>query len=141
MAQPSTGVSFAASGLAYLNSLRVRRGGRWSIAVRDYGGSATNLLPGSSFGPHGHRRPVWRADLFAIVRTDPASGSTTPLQPRLLPAGLRVGRRHRGATRKVSNDPAGGLQAWTRSRGHAEARQGTVVHPLERNVVVDAIRF
>lgn len=68
MAQPSTGASFKASGLAYLDTLRIRRGGRWAIAVRDYNGAATNISPGSSFASPMALDENWRTDLFAIMK-------------------------------------------------------------------------
>ena len=142
MAQPSTGVSFAASGLAYLNSLRVRRGGRWSIAVRDYGGSATNISPGSSFGAPMATDGQWRSDLFAIVKN--ASGQwiyNASSNLGFYPLGF-VSADGIERNPKVSNDPLEGLQALDPIRVDMQKRDKELSFtPLERNLVVDAIRF
>lgn len=142
MAQPSTGVSFAASGLSYLNSLRVRRGGRWSIAVRDYAGSATNISPGSSFAAPLAADGNWRSDLFAIVKN--ASGQwvyNSSANQGFYPLGF-VSPDGIERNPKVSSDPLDGLQSLDPIRVDIQKRDKTVMFtPLERNLVVDALRF
>lgn len=65
MAQPATGVSFKASGLGALQTQRIRRGGNWSLLVRDYDGINTNLSPGV-FGAPMALDGNWRDDLLAV---------------------------------------------------------------------------
>lgn len=142
MPAPATGVSFAASGLAYLNSLRVRRGGRWSIAVRDYAGAATNISPGSSFAAPLAQDGNWRADLFAVVKN--AAGKwvyNTAVNQGFYPMGFI---HPDGIERdpKISSDPLEGLQSLDPIRVDIQKRDKTVAFtPLERNPVVDALRF
>lgn len=142
MPAPATGVSFAASGLAYLNSLRVRRGGRWSVAVRDYNGSATNISPGSSFTAPLAVDGNWRSDLFAIVKN--ASGKwvyNTASNLGFYPMGFI---HPDGIERdpKITSDPLEGLQSLDPIRVDIQKRDKTVAFtPLERNPVVDALRF
>ena len=142
MPAPATGVSFAASGLAYLNSLRVRRGGRWSIAVRDYGGSATNISPGSNFTAPLAQDGTWRSDLFAIVKN--SSGRwvyNTASNLGFYPLGFV---HPDGIERdpKISSDPLEGLQSLDPIRVDIQKRDKMVSFtPLERNPVVDALRF
>lgn len=66
MAQPATGVSLTDSALARFNSLRVRRGGRWSLLVRDNKGSATDISPGGAFVSPFAQDGNWRDDLLAV---------------------------------------------------------------------------
>lgn len=66
MAQPATGVSLADSALARFNALRVRRGGKWSLLVRDYDGLRTNISPGGSFVSPMAEDGNWRDDLLAV---------------------------------------------------------------------------
>jgi hypothetical protein len=142
MPQPSTGVSFAAAGLAYLNSLRVRRGGRWSVAVRDYGGSNTNLSPGSGFGAPMATDGAWRSDLFAIVKNSAGqwvynTASNLGFYPLgwVSPDGIE-------RNPKISSDSLEGLQALDPIRVDIQKRDKTVgFTPLERNPIVDAVRF
>jgi len=142
MPAPATGVSFAASGLAYLNSLRVRRGGRWSIAVRDYGGSATNISPGSAFTAPLAQDGTWRNDLFAIVKN--AGGQwiyNNSANLGFYPLGFIHAD---GVSRdpKISSDPLEGLQSLDPIRVDIQKRDKTLSFtPLERNLVVDALRF
>ena len=142
MPQPSTGVSFAASGLAYLNSLRVRRGGRWSIAVRDYAGSSTNISPGSSFVAPLASDGQWRSDLFAIVKN--ASGQwvyNTSTNLGFYPMGF-VSTDGIERDPKVSSDSLEGLQALDPIRVDIQKRDKMLAFtPLERNPIIDAIRF
>jgi hypothetical protein len=67
MAQPATGVSLTDSALARFNALRVRRGGKWSLLVRDNKGSATNISPGGSFVSPFAQDGLWRDDLLAVL--------------------------------------------------------------------------
>ncbi len=142
MPQPSTGVSFSASGLSYLNALRVRRGGRWSVAVRDYNGSATNISPGSGFGAPMATDGNWRSDLFAIVKNASGqwiynSNSNQGFYPLGFIAADGIERNP-----KISSDSLEGLQALDPIRVDIQKRDKTVSFtPLERNLVVDAIRF
>ncbi|HOW92889.1 MAG TPA: hypothetical protein PLF91_00160 [Mycolicibacterium fallax] len=142
MAQPATGVSFAASGLAYLNSLRVRRGGRWSVLVRDYNGSLSNISPGSSFVAPLAQDGGWRSDLLAIVKN--AAGKwvyNTSTNLGFYPIGF-VHPDGIERNPKVSSDPLDGLQSLDPIRVDIQKRDKTVMFtPLERNPVVDAIRF
>lgn len=68
MAQPTTGVSWKASGLAYIDPSRIRRGGKWQLAVRDYNGSDTDISPGSAFVAPMAVDGGWRDDLFAVKK-------------------------------------------------------------------------
>lgn len=142
MAAPATGVSFKASGLAYLNSLLVTRGGRWSIAVRDYGGSLTNISPGSAFGGPMAQDGKWRDDFYAIVKN--ASGKWVyNTKPNL--GFFPVGFVHPdGIERapKIDSDPLEGLQSLDPVRVDMQKRDKTLMFtPLERSLVVDALRF
>lgn len=142
MPAPATGVSFAASGLAYLNSLRVRRGGRWSVAVRDYNGSATNISPGSAFGAPLAGDGNWRSDLFAIVKNAAGqwvynSATNLGFYPMgfISPDGIE-------RSPKITSDPLEGLQSLDPIRVDIQKRDKMVMFtPLERNPVVDAIRY
>lgn len=142
MSQPANGVSFKASGLAYLDSLRVRRGGRWAVIARDYGGADTNISPGSSFGSPMALDDNWRDDLFAIKKN--ASGKWVyNLEPNL--GFYPLGFVHPdGVERapKIDSDPLEGLQALDPIRVDIQKRDKTLMFtPLERNLVVDALRF
>lgn len=142
MAQPSIGVSFKVSGLAYLNSLRVRRGGRWAVAARDYDGNNTNISPGSAFGAPLALDGNWRSDLFAIVKN--ASGQW--VYNNLPNLGFYpYGYIHPdGIERapKIDSDPLEGLQTIDPIRVDIQKRDKTLMFtPLERNPVVDAVRF
>lgn len=66
MAQPATGVSLTDSALARFNALRVRRGGKWSLLVRDNKGQATNISPGGTFVSPFAADGNWRDDLLAV---------------------------------------------------------------------------
>ncbi|AMS02031.1 major tail protein [Mycobacterium phage Panchino] len=68
MAQPNTGVSFKASGLGIFDTLRIRRGGKWNLLVRDYKGSATNISPSGDFGAPMALDGNWRNDLLAVKK-------------------------------------------------------------------------
>lgn len=142
MSQPATGVSFKAAGHAYLNSLLVRRGGRWSIAVRDYGGSATNISPGSAFGAPMALDGTWRDDMFAIVKN--ASGQWVYNMEANL-GFYPLGFVHPdGIERapKVTSDPLEGLQSLDPIRVDMQKRDKTLMFtPYEKNPVVDALRF
>ncbi len=142
MAQPASGVSFKAAGLAYLNSLLVRRGPQWSVAVRDYGGSLTNISPGSTFESPFADDGSWRDDLFAIVKnTDGKWVYNTKPNLGFYP----VGYIHPdGVERapKIDSDPLEGLQALDPVRVDMQKRDKTLMFtPLEQNLVVDALRF
>lgn len=142
MAQPSTGVSFQAAGHDYLNELLVRRGGRWSAAWRDYGGSLTNISPGSSFGAPIALDGNWRSDMYAIVKT--SSGQWVYNQkPNLgfYPTGWM---RAEGIERmsKTDMDDLAGLQSIDPIRTDPQKRSRTVsLSPQEHNPVVDALRY
>lgn len=142
MAQPASGVSFKAAGLAYLNSLLVRRGPQWSVAVRDYGGSLTNISPGSTFESPFADDGNWRDDLFAIVKN--ADGQWVyNTKPNL--GFYPVGYIHPdGVERapKINSDPLEGLQSLDPVRVDMQKRDKTLMFtPLEQNLVVDALRF
>lgn len=66
MAQPATGVSLTNSALARFNALRVRRGGKWSLLVRDYAGLSTSISPGGDFVSPFAQDGNWRDDLLAV---------------------------------------------------------------------------
>lgn len=142
MAQPATGVSFKAAGLAYINSLRARRGGRWQVIVRDYGGAATNISPGSSFGAPMALDGQWRNDFFAVLQTANKQwvyNSNANLG--FYPLGfIDVDGIERAP--KVNSDPLRGLQSIDPLRVDIQDRDKTLMFtPLERNLFVDAIRF
>lgn len=67
MTQPATGVSLTDSALARFNALRIRRGGKWSLLVRDYDGLRTNISPGGSFVSPLAEDGKWRDDLLAVL--------------------------------------------------------------------------
>lgn len=142
MAQPAVGVSFKASGLAYINALRVRRGGRWQVIARDYGGSATNLSPGSSFVAPFAQDGNWRDDLFAIKQT--TGGGWVYNQATNLgfyPIGF-VDVTGIERAPKISSDPLDGLQSLDPIRVDMQKRDKTLMFtPLEHNLVVDALRY
>lgn len=142
MAQPANGVSFKAAGLAYLNSLLVTRGGRWSIAVRDYGGSLTNISPGSTFEAPFAEDGLWRDDFYAIVKNT-AGKWVYNTAPNL--GFFPVGFVHPdGIERapKIDSDPLEGLQSFDPVRVDMQKRDKALMFtPLERNLVVDALRF
>lgn len=142
MAQPASGVSFKAAGLAYLNSLLVTRGGRWSVAARDYGGSLTNISPGSTFGAPFAVDGLWRSDLYAIVKN--ASGQwvyNTAPNLGLYPVGFVLPEGIERAP-KIDSDPLEGLQSLDPVRVDMQKRDKTLMFtPMERNLVVDALRF
>ncbi|MEE3066567.1 MAG: fibronectin type III domain-containing protein [Actinomycetota bacterium] len=142
MSQPANGVSFKAAGHAYLNSLLVRRGGRWTLAVRDYGGSATNLSPGSSFGAPMALDGTWRDDMYAIVKN--AAGQWVyNLKPNLgfYPYGFVHPDGFERAP-KIDSDPLEGLQSLDPIRVDMQKRDKTLMFtPMERNLVADAIQF
>ena len=142
MAQPATGVSFKASGLAYLNSLLVNRGGRWAVIVRDYGGADTNISPGSSFGAPIALNGTWRDDLFAVVKN--AEGQwvyNTTSNLGFYPLGF-VHPDGIERSPKIDDDPLQGLQALDPIRVDMTKRDKKLMFtPLERNLFVDAVRF
>lgn len=67
MAQPATGVSLTDSALARFNALRIRRGGKWSLLVRDNKGLTTDISPGGSFISPFAQDGNWRDDLLAVL--------------------------------------------------------------------------
>lgn len=142
MAQPANGVSFKAAGLAYLNSLLVTRGGRWSIAVRDYGGSLTNISPGSTFDAPFAEDGLWRDDFYAIVKN--AAGKwvyNTSANLGFFPVGF-VHPDGIERAPKIDSDPLEGLQSLDPVRVDMQKRDKTLMFtPLERNLVVDALRY
>lgn len=142
MAQPASGVSFKAAGLAYLNSLLVNRGGRWSIAVRDNAGSLTNISPGSAFGAPMAQDGLWRSDLFAIVKN--AAGQwvyNTAPNCGFYPVGF-VHPDGIERAPKIDSDPLEGLQSLDPVRVDMQKRDKTLMFtPLERNLVIDALQF
>ncbi|MBY0461525.1 MAG: hypothetical protein K2V38_29770, partial [Gemmataceae bacterium] len=142
MSQPANGVSFKVAGHAYLNSLLVHRGGKWTIAVRDYGGSVTNISPGSAFGAPMALDGKWRDDMYAIVKNASGQWVYNP-KPNLgfypvgyvLPEGIERGS-------KIDSDPLEGLQTIDAIRNDQQKREKTLMFtPMERNPVVDAIEF
>lgn len=142
MAQPATGVSFKAAGLAYINALRARRGGRWQVIGRDYGGALTNISPGSAFGAPMALDGNWRDDLFAVLRT--VDGKWVYNQkPNLgfFPFGyVDVDGIERAP--KVNSDPLRGLQSIDPLRVDIQDRDKTLMFtPLERTPFVDAIEY
>lgn len=142
MSQPANGVSFKSAGLAYLNSLLVNRGGRWSIAVRDNAGSLTNISPGSAFGAPMAQDGLWRSDLFAIIKN--AAGQwvyNTAPNCGFYPVGF-VHPDGIERAPKIDSDPLEGLQALDPVRVDMQKRDKTLMFtPLERNVVTDALQF
>lgn len=142
MPQPATGVSYKASGLAYLNTLRIRRGGRWAIAVRDYNGSNTNISPGSAFGAPLAVDGNWRDDLFAIVKN--AAGQW--VYNNLVNQGFYpIGAVHPdGVERapKIDSDPLEILQSIDPARVDMLKRDKTLMFtPRESNPVVHALQY
>lgn len=142
MSQPANGVSFKSAGLAYLNSLLVNRGGRWSIAVRDNAGSLTNISPGSAFGAPMAQDGLWRDDLYAIVKN--AAGQwvyNTAPNCGFYPIGF-VHPDGIERAPKIDSDPLEGLQSLDPVRVDMQKRDKTLMFtPLERNLVVDALQF
>lgn len=142
MSQPANGVSFKSAGLAYLNSLLVNRGGRWSIAVRDNAGSLTNISPGSAFGAPMAQDGLWRSDLFAIIKN--AAGQwvyNTSANYGFYPVGF-VHPDGIERAPKIDSDPLEGLQSLDPVRVDMQKRNKTLMFtPLERNLVVDALQF
>jgi hypothetical protein len=142
MAQPATGVSFKAAGLAYINPLRARRGGRWQVIVRDYGGAATNISPGSAFGAPMALDGNWRDDFFAVLRT--VNGQwvyNNKANLGFYPLGyVSVDGIERAP--KISSDPLRGLQSLDPLRVDMQDRDKTLMFtPLERIPFVDAVRY
>lgn len=68
MAQPATGVSWEVSGLSLFDVLRIRRGGRWAVLIRDYDGANTDISPYGTFGSPMALDGTWRDDLLAVVK-------------------------------------------------------------------------
>jgi hypothetical protein len=142
MAQPANGVSFKQAGLAYINALRARRGGRWQVIARDYGGLATDISPGGDFGAPMALDGNWRADFFAVLQT-PDKKWVYNSKPNLgfYPFGfVHVDGIERAP--KVSSDPLRGLQSIDPLRVDIQDRDKTLIFtPLERNLFVDAVRY
>lgn len=142
MAQPATGVSFKAAGLAYINRLRARRGGRWQVIARDYGGLATDISPGSAFGSPMALDGTWRDDFFAVLQTSSKKWVYNN-KPNLgfYPMGY-VDMDGIERAPKINSDPLRGLQSLDPLRVDMTDRDKTLMFtPLERNLFVDAIRF
>lgn len=142
MAQPATGVSFKQAGLAYINALRARRGGKWQVIVRDYGGRDTNISPGSDFVSPFSLQGNWRGDLFAVLQTaDKKWVYNTEANLGFYPLGyVDVDGIERAP--KISSDPLRGLQSLDPLRVDMQDRDKTLSFtPLERNLFVDAIRY
>lgn len=142
MAQPATGVSYKASGLAYLNSLRARRGGRWAVCVRDYNGSLTNISPSSAFVAPMALDGKWRDDLFAILKN--AAGQwvyNSAVNQGFYPIGF-VHPDGIERSPKITSDPLEGLQSLDPLRVDMQKRDKTLMFtPLEHNPVVDALQY
>lgn len=142
MAQPATGVSFKAAGLAYMNALRARRGGTWQVIGRDYGGRATNISPGSDFGAPFALDGNWRDDFFAVVQT-PDRKWVYNNKPNLgfYPFGyVHVDGIERAP--KINSDPLKGLQSLDPLRVDMQDRDKTLMFtPLERTPFVDCIEY
>lgn len=142
IAQPAVGVSFKVSGLAYLDALRARRGGRWQVIVRDYDGSNTNISPGSTFGAPFAEDGTWRDDFFAIKKN--ATGQwiyNTAPNLGFYPMGY-VDPDGIERAPEIRSDPLRGLQSLDPLRTDMTERDKTLMFtPLERNLVVDAVRF
>jgi hypothetical protein len=141
MAQPSVGVSFKSAGLAYLNNLLVSRGGRWQVLARDYGGSLTNISPGSSFVAPMALDGKWRDDLFAIKRVNGRWVYNLAPNCGFYPVGYVLPEGIERAP-KIDSDPLDGLQALDPVRVDMQKRSKALMFtPMERNLVVDALRF
>lgn len=142
MAQPATGVSFKVAGLAYINSLRARRGGRWQVIARDYGGASTDISPGGDFGAPMALDGQWRDDFFAVKQTANKQWVYNN-QPNLgfYPIGfIHVDGIERSP--KIDSDPLQGLQSLDPLRVDVQKRDKTLMFtPMERNIFVDALRF
>lgn len=143
MSQPSTGVAFKSSGLAYMDALRIRRGGDWAIIVRDYNGSETNISPGSDFGSPMALDGTFRDDLFAIVKSNGRwiYNNAQPNNQRFYPLGyvLPEGIER---TPKISSDPLEVLQSVDPARYDMQTRQKTVMFtPIENNPVVHCLQY
>lgn len=142
MSQPNTGVSFKAAGHAYLNALLARRGPRWSLAVRDWNGSATNISPGSAFGAPMSLDGKWRDDMYAIVKNAAGRWVYNP-NPNLgfLPVGYVLPEGIERAT-KIDSDPLEGLQTLDPVRVDPQKRDRTLMFTaMEQSPVVDALEF
>jgi hypothetical protein len=142
MAQPSTGVSYKAAGLAYLNALRARRGGRWSIIVRDYGGTLTNISPGSSFVAPMAQDGNWRTDFFAVLKNASGQWVYNPA-PNLgfYPIGYVAPDGIERAP-KITSDPLEGLQSLDPLRVDMQKRDKTLMFtPLEHTPFIDVIQY
>lgn len=142
MPQPAVGVSFKQAGFAYINALRARRGGRWQVIVRDYGGLATDISPGSAFGAPMALDGNWRDDFFAVLQTSTKKWVYNN-KPNLgfYPLGfVHVDGIERAP--KVSSDPLRALQSIDPLRVDIQDRDKTLMFtPLERNLFVDAVRY
>jgi hypothetical protein len=142
MSQPAIGVSFKASGLAYLDALRARRGGRWQVIARDYDGINTNISPGSAFGAPFALDGNWRDDFFAVKKN--ANGQwvyNTKTNLGFYPVGY-VHPDGIERAPKITSDPLRGLQSLDPLRVDMTERDKTLMFtPLERNLIVDALRF
>lgn len=142
MSQPANGVSFKAAGLAYLDTLRIRRGGRWALAVRDYNGRDTNISPGSAFGAPMALDGNWRDDLFAIKK-DSTGKWVYNTAPNL--GFYPIGSQHPdGIERapKIDNDNLEILQSLDPARADMQKRDKTLMFtPRENNPVVHCIQY
>lgn len=142
MAAPNTGVSFKTAGLAHLDTLRLRRGGRWALAIRDYGASETNISPGSAFGSPMALDGNWRDDLFAIKKN--AAGKWVyNTAPNL--GFYPVGSLHPdGIERepKIDSDEVEILQSLDPARADMQKRSKTLVFtPRENSPVVHCLEY
>lgn len=142
MAAPNTGVSFKAAGLAYLDTLRLRRGGRWALAVRDYGASDTNISPGSAFDSPMALDGNWRDDLFTIKKN--AAGKWVyNTAPNL--GFYPIGTLHPdGIERepKIDSDEVEILQSLDPARADMQKRSKTLIFtPRENNPVVHCLEY
>ena len=141
MAQPATGVSFKASGLAYVDPSRIRRGGRWQLAVRDYNGSDTNISPGSAFGAPMAADGLWRDDLFAVKKVNGRWVYNNNANLGYYP----IGSQHPDGierTSKVDSDPLEILQSLDPARVDLQKRERSLVFtPREHVPWIDLIQF
>lgn len=141
MAQPATGVTFKASGLAYLDSLRVRRGGDWAVAVRDWDGASTDISPSSAFVAPMSEDGLWRDDLFAIKKVGGKWVYNMADNQGFYPVGF-VHPDGIERSPKITSDPLEGLQSLDPVRVDMQKREKTVMFtPFENSPVVHCLQY
>lgn len=139
MAQPATGVEFKA-GISFTDALRVRRGGDWTIAVRDNNGALTNISPGGTFGSPMADDGLFRGDLWAIKKVNGKWVYNMETNLGFYPIGL-LHPDGIERTPKIDSDPLEALQSLDPVRVDMQKREKTLMFtPLENSPVVHRLR-